>query len=347
MATQKGLVVEKAGAPFTVVDSLPRSKPGPKQALVKSLFVAINPVEVFMQQTAILTTALPAVLGSDFGAIVLETGSECKKLRKGDYVFGSCNLGQNAYSPFQETFLVDEDAAFKKGENISVEESTTMGVGILTSAFGIIVGGKVALPAAQATVPERDEWIVVLGGSGTVGHFGIQIARACGYKVAASCSPAKSSKVLASGAEAAFSNRASPDEQAAEVKSITGGKVGLVWDSSGQAHEAGFKILAESTAQAKFFSTTDNVNNYTVPAGINEYQVRIGMLGRDTDIGRHISEETAKLVPVLEGHVAKGTLGPIEFDVFDESGWGALVDAIKYYAEGKAAKKLLVRLQGE
>ncbi len=66
-------------------------------------------------------------------------------------------------------------------------------------------------------------------------------------------------KVLASGANAAFSNRASPDEQAAEVKSITGGKVGLVWDSSGQAHEAGFKILAESTAQAKYFSTTDNV----------------------------------------------------------------------------------------
>lgn len=44
MATQKGLVVEKAGAPFTVVDNIPRSKPGPKQALVKSLFVAINPV---------------------------------------------------------------------------------------------------------------------------------------------------------------------------------------------------------------------------------------------------------------------------------------------------------------
>ena len=37
------------------------------------------------------------------------------------------------------------------------------------------MGGKVPLPDAGATVPERDEWIVVLGGSGTVGHFGIQV----------------------------------------------------------------------------------------------------------------------------------------------------------------------------
>lgn len=38
---------------------------------------------------------------------------------------------------------------------------------------------------------EKDEWIVVLGGSGTVGQFAVQIARVCGYKVLASCSPSK------------------------------------------------------------------------------------------------------------------------------------------------------------
>ena len=65
--------------------------------------------------------------------------------------------------------------------------------------------------------------------------------------------------MLASGANAAFTNRASPDEQAAEVKSITGGKVGLVWDTSGKAEQAGFKILGESTAKTKYFTTTDNV----------------------------------------------------------------------------------------
>ena len=42
--SQSGVTVEKAGSPFTVVADLPRSKPGPKQALVKSVHVALNPV---------------------------------------------------------------------------------------------------------------------------------------------------------------------------------------------------------------------------------------------------------------------------------------------------------------
>lgn len=39
---------------------------------------------------------------------------------------------------------------------------------------------------------QSDEWIILLGGSGTVGHFTIQLARLCGFKVAASCSTSKS-----------------------------------------------------------------------------------------------------------------------------------------------------------
>ena len=44
MATQSGLIIEKPGDPFQVASDLPRPTPGPKQALVKSLFVAINPM---------------------------------------------------------------------------------------------------------------------------------------------------------------------------------------------------------------------------------------------------------------------------------------------------------------
>lgn len=86
-------------------------------------------------------------------------------------------------------------------------------------------------------------------------------------------------------------------------------------------------------------------NNYTVPAGVVEYRVSIGMLGRGSDIGRHITRETAGLVPVLEGLVAEGAVRPVECELFDESGWEALIDGLKYYAEGKAAKKLVVCVQ--
>lgn len=54
----------------------------------------------------------------------------------------------------------------------------------------------VAVPDANATAPDKDEWIVILGGSGSVGQLGVQLARISGYKVAASCSPSKASVCL-------------------------------------------------------------------------------------------------------------------------------------------------------
>ena len=147
-----------------------------------------------MYQTGMLTMAMPAVLGSDFSGVVIEKGDQCTTLNKGDVVYGCSNLGQNRYSPFQETFVVDEASVFKKGENISREQAAATGVGILvsitwtliwllvvlmlrplqTAAFGTFINANITLPEAERKVPRRDEWLVVLGGSGTVGHFGIQ-----------------------------------------------------------------------------------------------------------------------------------------------------------------------------
>ncbi len=44
MATQSGITIEGPNKPYIVVDTIPRSVPGSKQALVKCLAVGINPV---------------------------------------------------------------------------------------------------------------------------------------------------------------------------------------------------------------------------------------------------------------------------------------------------------------
>lgn len=86
-----------------------------------------------MAQTGILTSEMPAVLGSDLCGLVIETGDGCTRLANGDYVYGISRLGQNAYSPFQETFLVDEDFLFKKTENVAPETAAIVGAGLLVS----------------------------------------------------------------------------------------------------------------------------------------------------------------------------------------------------------------------
>lgn len=88
-----------------------------------------------MAKTGILTTEMPAVLGSDSCAVIVETGEGCERLTKGDYVYGMSRLGQNAYSPFQETFLVDEDFLFKKTDNVTPEQAAIIGAGLLVSSY--------------------------------------------------------------------------------------------------------------------------------------------------------------------------------------------------------------------
>ena len=84
-----------------------------------------------MQHTGLLVTEFPVVMGSEATAVVVEVGEGCTKLAPGDHVYGVTAIGQNDFSPFQETFLVAEDLIFKKSDNISMEEACTVGTAVL------------------------------------------------------------------------------------------------------------------------------------------------------------------------------------------------------------------------
>ena len=212
-----------------------------------------------MQHTGILITSWPAVIGSDVSGIVISTGPDCKKLNKGDYIYGCVPVGLNEFSPFQETFIVEEDWMFKKGEAMGLEEACTIGAAVLTAALALVDGQDLPLPAPGEKVGQKEEWVVVMGGSGSVGQYVVQLASLCGYKVLASCSPAKKELALGAGASATFNNRATVEEQLAEIQKITGGQFGRVVDASAQAVEVSIKTLVDvSKAELKYFASVDD-----------------------------------------------------------------------------------------
>lgn len=127
------------------------------------------------QHTGLLVNEWPAVLGSDYAGVVVDVGPQCTKLKPGDHVFSCAPLGQNKLTPFQETLLADEDIVFKTPAGLSVEDSCTVGVGLLTAALCLLAGAGLKLPENGTRAPERDEWIVILGGTGSVGQFGVQV----------------------------------------------------------------------------------------------------------------------------------------------------------------------------
>lgn len=151
-----------------------------------------------MRQTGLLIESFPAVTGSDFLGVVLTTGPNTSKITEGSCVFGCAPIGLNQFSPFQDTFLVNEKWVFEytdvlRDRAVRFEQATTVGAGLLTAALGLVEGLKIGVDfwSGETSPDQKDEWVVVMGGSGTVGQYAVKIARLAGYKVLASCSPSK------------------------------------------------------------------------------------------------------------------------------------------------------------
>lgn len=128
-------------------------------------------------------------LGSEFSGEVVALGEGVTRFQLGDLVFGPTAEGFGAHS---EYLLVKKDAVLvQKPQNLTLIEAAALSAGALT-----------ALPFLQDVAQlQAGQKIMILGASGSVGSFAVQIARYLGAHVTAVCSSANLEWVRALGAE--------------------------------------------------------------------------------------------------------------------------------------------------
>ncbi|KAL1850974.1 hypothetical protein VTK73DRAFT_9568 [Phialemonium thermophilum] len=351
MTTQSGIIVEAPHELFKVSSGIARPTPSGREVLVKTLTVGLNPVEPFQQHTGVLVDEWPAVLGSDFAGVVVDVGPDCSKLRPGDYVHGCASIGRNKYTPFQETFLADETTVLRKVSGLNAASAATVGSGLLTAALCLLAGTGLKLPKAGSKSPEKDEWIVVLGGSGTVGQFAVQIAHQCGYKVLASSSLSKTYLPAKNGATATFNNRAPIDEQVAAIKERTGGgKFARIFDTTAQGYELMLQALegASTLDTKKYLASVDDWSDFNTPAAFHEYRAELGQLGRlQSPLGVEVTTAIASWIPDFEAHLEAGSLVPLEYDLAPGAGWEQVIASLGDLESGKSAKKIVVKIRDQ
>ncbi|KAH8596183.1 chaperonin 10-like protein [Bisporella sp. PMI_857] len=315
MATMKGLLVAKPGAPYKLSEGIEQPKPGKKQILVKSLVTGINHVDSIMQGTGLLVTAWPIVLGCDASGVVVKVGEGVEKFKAGDGVFGCAQLGVPGHGTFQEFFLMDEGLAFKRPTNVSAEEAATIGAGLMTASLGLLNSLQLQLPEQAVKFTASKEWLLVLGGAGSVGQYAIQIAKICGYNVLTSCSPANNELVKAVGANATFSYKLSLENQLKEIKSITKNNYRLVIDTSAAAMETALKALDAIDVPEKAFATVDNWTPMEPQPLIKVHRLELGIIGRDGNDEITATNKALKsYIPKLEKLLEKGELKPNEYE---------------------------------
>jgi NADPH:quinone reductase-like Zn-dependent oxidoreductase len=124
------------------------------------------------------------VLGRDVAGTVVKTGSHVQTLVVGDSVFGV------AAGSFAEYARAKESKLARTPDGLSAAEAAVLGI-----------SGMTALQAVDAARLSAGKTLLVIGASGGVGSYAVQMARALGARVSGVSSAAKADFVRSLGAE--------------------------------------------------------------------------------------------------------------------------------------------------
>lgn len=129
------------------------------------------------------------ILGSDVAGHVEAVGKNVTQFQPGDEVFGS--LSECGFGAFAEYVCATESALALKPAHTTFEEAAAMPGAALTALLGLRDMGQM----------QPGQKVLITGASGGVGSFAVQIAKAFGAEVTASCSPEKIDMVRSLGAD--------------------------------------------------------------------------------------------------------------------------------------------------
>jgi NADPH2:quinone reductase len=173
----------------------PKLKPG--HVLIKVKATSINPLDFKLRKGCFpdLVTGFPMILHGDVAGIVVEVGPEVTRFNVGDEIYGCAGglLGMQGASA--EFMLADANLIAHKPKKLSFTEASALPLVSLTAWEGLITKANL----------QRNQSILIHGGTGGVGHIAIQLAHHLGAKVFATASEEK--KLMISqqlGAEAAI-----------------------------------------------------------------------------------------------------------------------------------------------
>ena len=125
------------------------------------------------------------VPGSDVAGVVEAVGNDVTGFQPGDEVFG---IGKGAYAEYARA---PENKLAPKPANLTFEQAAVVAISGLTALHGLRDHGRV----------ESGQKVLIIGASGGVGTFAVQLAKVFGAEVTAVCSTTKVDMVRSLGAD--------------------------------------------------------------------------------------------------------------------------------------------------
>ncbi len=189
----KAVVAHEYGAPEVLkFEDVPRPGPKENEALVRVIASSVNPADPLTlsgKYAREFGTNLPLIPGYDIAGVVEKTGANVTKLKVGEAVYGYPTFGGG----WAEYVTVQEWEVATKPASLNFVQAAAVPMCALTAWQALVDVAK--LQAGQT--------ILIHGGSGGVGSFAVQIAKALGARVIATASTTNQDLLKQLGADEA------------------------------------------------------------------------------------------------------------------------------------------------
>lgn len=193
----KTIEYTKYGPPDVLqLNEVEKPIPGDNELLIRVYATTVTAVDSTFRKgdrlSARLFTGLTKpknpVLGGEFAGEIEAVGKNVKRFKAGDQVFGSTDAGLGAHAEYIS--LPEDGALALKPAAMSYEEAAASN-GVLTALPFLRDGGNI----------QSEQKVLIIGASGSIGTFAVQLARYYGADVTGVCSTANVGLVKSLGAD--------------------------------------------------------------------------------------------------------------------------------------------------
>ena len=207
----KAVIAHEYGAPEVLkFEDVPRPEPKEDEALVRMIASGVNPADPLTlsgKYAREFGTHLPLIPGFEIAGVVEKTGANVAKLKVGDAVYGYPTFGGG----WADYVTVKEWEVAAKPKSLNFVEAAAVPMGALTAWQALV-------DIAQL---HPGQTILIHGGSGGVGSFAVQLAKARGARVIATASTANQDLLKQLGVDLAIDyTKARFEEIAKDVDAV-------------------------------------------------------------------------------------------------------------------------------
>jgi NADPH:quinone reductase-like Zn-dependent oxidoreductase len=271
-----------------------------------------------------------SVLGADVAGQVEAVGKAVTKFQQGDDVFGSL-FGQG-FGAFAEYVSVSDDFLELKPANLSFEQAAAVPLAALTALQGLRDHGRVA-PGHK---------VLIIGASGGVGTFAVQIAKSFGAEVTGVCSARNVDMVRSIGADHVI-------DYTQEDFTEGGQRFDLVFETAGSHSPSEIRRVLTSKGTLVLIGHGGSEGRWIGP---------VGRLIRALVLSRFVSQRMVSYIgkpnyssgpndgdlATLKELIEAGKIRPVIDRTYSLS---ETPEALRYLEEGHARGKVVITVSGQ